>query len=730
MRPRRSRRGSVLSDLNSTQGSGLVRIPFLGSPQTGVGTVSAPNIQPGSVGTVHIQPQAVTGPILAPGAFDITHFASGLRPIQIVNSLPAMPDTNYPEGAHVFLTTDDKLYRSTGAGWTAAVPAVDITGTIVEAQIANDAVTSAKIAANAVTVTEIADDAVTSPKIIAGAVLAGKIASGAVETDKLAANAVTAAKIAALTITAAEIASNAITASKILADAVTAGKIAAAAVSAREIAAGAVTTEKLTVGVLQDSAILNGSFEEVAAADATRPAKWTYNSVWGTGSTALSTADRLSGDRSLLLNPGSGVASYNPVAENVPVVPGEIWYISCWAKGTGTGVSSFYLRVRGGATANANNAEITFAVENVDVPAVWTKYEAQATIPAGMFWAGPMILNYSLNTGKGVYVEDVTFQKAVGTANILNAAITNAKIGNVDAGKVTSGILSGVEIRGGAAFTDTMGTFYPVVIQPGGDIVFNSSANHPSSLRFNATDGNYIDQLFFSFSIGSLAIIPDSTVDSSMSITLGNKHNPTNGFDWTASDGMGASWLAYFSPGVYDYVWYSPGAFFGQSISLLSGGTGWEASTGAVRLAIGAKVKSRNATDTGDISLIGLVTGNVIHIDSDGWGTAIGFNPATTGMVRIPNSARIVARSADNLSNHTLLYLGSTNNINLGEDDRPIYLRSSDDNVNFDYPTKPLGGGAVPTFGTIGGTGPATAAQNSWLKIQINGTYSWIPIWR
>ena len=335
-KPRRTRRGSVLSDF----GSGYrVHVPS-GPPGTqpgagsevGTGGVTAPMLAPGSVGLQAIQP----------GAFDITAFASTIRPIQIVTSLPTLPDTLYPNESVVILTTDHKLYRNAAGTWTKATDGTDITT-----------------------------------------------------------------------------------------DSITAGQIAAGAIGASEIAAGAVTTEKLTVGILKDSAIFNGSFEEVSAADATRPARWNYNSVWGTGSTALSTADRQSGDRSLLLNPGTGVASYNPVAENVPVVPGETWFVSCWAKGTGSGVSGFYLRARGGATANANGTEITLAVENIDVPATWTKYEGVVTIPAGMFWAGPMLLNYSTNTGKGVYVDDVTFQKAVGTANIIDANIVNAKIANL-----------------------------------------------------------------------------------------------------------------------------------------------------------------------------------------------------------------------------------------------------------------------------------------------------------
>ncbi len=40
-----------------------------------------------------------------------------------------------------------------------------------------------------------------------------------------------------------------------------------------------------------------------------------------------------------------------------------------------------------------------------------------------------------------------------------------------------------------------------------------------------------------------------------------------------------------------------------------------------------------------------------------------------------------------------------------------------------------LGGGAAPTFGTIGGTGPTVAAQVTWLKIKISGTDHWLPAW-
>lgn len=42
-----------------------------------------------------------------------------------------------------------------------------------------------------------------------------------------------------------------------------------------------------------------------------------------------------------------------------------------------------------------------------------------------------------------------------------------------------------------------------------------------------------------------------------------------------------------------------------------------------------------------------------------------------------------------------------------------------------------LGGGAAPTLGTIGGSGPATAAQNTWLRmVDSTGAAFWVPVWK
>ena len=50
--------------------------------------------------------------------------------------------------------------------------------------------------------------------------------------------------------------------------------------------------------------------------------------------------------------------------------------------------------------------------------------------------------------------------------------------------------------------------------------------------------------------------------------------------------------------------------------------------------------------------------------------------------------------------------------------------------TNFECPSPALGGGATATLGTIGGSGPGTAAQNQWLEIEIDGVRHWIPVWQ
>jgi hypothetical protein len=204
-----------------------------------------------------------------------------------------LPTTDLFEGRVVFLTTDDKLYRYTGTAWTAAVPALDITGTLADAQIAalaaskitgqlSDsqlaAIAAAKLTGQ-ITGTQITDGAISTAKLMAGSVtsneiaantiVAADIASGTITATQIAAATITGAKIAAGTIAAGNIAANTITASEIAANTITATQIATDAITADKILAGAITSAKVSTNeiVAFSANIKNGVIETAKIGD-------------------------------------------------------------------------------------------------------------------------------------------------------------------------------------------------------------------------------------------------------------------------------------------------------------------------------------------------------------------------------------------------------------------------------------------------------------------------------
>jgi hypothetical protein len=202
----------------------------------------------------------ITGQIsagqIADGSISGTKFASGVKPIEVLGSLPAAGTA----GRVVFLTTDSKLYRDTGSAWTVAVPAADLTGQITTVQISNTAITSDKIATNAITAEKITANAITSDKITANAITSDKITANAITSDKISANSITTGMIQAGAVSASQIAAGAITAGKLAADSVTAANIAAGSILADKIATNAITSSKIaadaiTTGMIQAGAV-------------------------------------------------------------------------------------------------------------------------------------------------------------------------------------------------------------------------------------------------------------------------------------------------------------------------------------------------------------------------------------------------------------------------------------------------------------------------------------------
>ena len=101
---------------------------------------------------------------------------------------------------------------------------------------------------------------------------------------------------------------------------------------------------------------------------------------------------------------------------------------------------------------------------------------------------------------------------------------------------------------------------------------------------------------------------------------------------------------------------------------------------------------------------------------------AIGATPATVGALRLANEANIVFRNAANNDDLQLIASNSSNQLQLGQ---------GGVDIKWGIALIALGGGSAPTLGTIGGSGPATAGQNSWMRvIDSTGAAFWVPVWK
>jgi hypothetical protein len=244
---------------------------------------------------------------------DTAKFAQSIKPVEIVGVLPTVGNV---EGRIVYLTTDNKLYRFDGTVWTAAVPAVDVTGQLTNAQIAD--IAAAKLTGQ-ITSTQISDNAISTPKLQAGAITTAKIAAGAITAGEIAAGAITTAKLAAGAVTANEIAANAITSDKLTANSVTAGKVAAAAISTTELAAGAVAAGKLAANaiVAGDAVIATGAISsaQIGSLNADKIKTGTIGAdtiTLGSSSSVIQSNGFVSGSSGFRIR-GSGDAEFNNV---------------------------------------------------------------------------------------------------------------------------------------------------------------------------------------------------------------------------------------------------------------------------------------------------------------------------------------------------------------------------------------------------------------------------------
>lgn len=104
----------------------------------------------------------ITGSQIDNGTINLNNFPGTLRPIKALASLPVCGDSNYPEGAVVYLTSDYKLYRcAIDNAWKSFIDNTDIVGSVE----------AGRVTANTV----ISDNVITN-NMLAGSIAAAKLA--------------------------------------------------------------------------------------------------------------------------------------------------------------------------------------------------------------------------------------------------------------------------------------------------------------------------------------------------------------------------------------------------------------------------------------------------------------------------------------------------------------------------------------------------------------------------
>src|SRR5712691_3977685 len=89
-------------------------------------------------------------------------------------------------------------------------------------------------------------------------------------------------------------------------------------------------------------------------------------------------------------------------------------------------------------------------------------------------------------------------------------------------------------------------------------------------------------------------------------------------------------------------------------------------------------------------------------------GTTVTAAAGAGDLVLTNNAGQVRGVDSGGSTTYALIGIGSSNQVVLG---------STSTDIQWGVALVALGGGATPTFGTIGGSGPATAAQNTWMRV-------------
>ena len=84
-------------------------------------------------------------------------------------------------------------------------------------------------------------------------------------------------------------------------------------------------------------------------------------------------------------------------------------------------------------------------------------------------------------------------------------------------------------LKAGQVFDDTLGKFFPIVVNKTGGIVLNSSANHLNAITFHNSGTSATDLLLSTYgSSGNLILVPNSTSSVAATFTFVDRTEPVH----------------------------------------------------------------------------------------------------------------------------------------------------------------------------------------------------------
>jgi hypothetical protein len=447
--------------------------------------VTISKIQDGAVIASKVADGAIERDKLAAQAVDATKFASGIQPIGVVEGT-VVPTTKTQE----IITIDGKLYRWTNGAYSASVPSVEISGTIVSSQIADAAITAQKLAAAAIDATKFASgirpvEAVsalpttgnvqgrtviltTDGKLYryVGSAFTSAVPSiditGQLVSSQISDLAITNAKLAALAVDANKLATNAVTNTKIADDAISTPKLQANAVVADKIAANAISARQLILADFENF-IQDGQFEQGSTPDL-----WNMSVPWngfaslGTSPAAwLWTGDTKTGRYSLILDNGKaggsgGTISINMITKDYIPITSLDWlsWEAVIRTTDGSSPAGFYYRIfwfDRTKTALPGN-QFTDVQGNQPIPSSWEKRSGKIQVPDNAAYCQIQIYHHSTSTTRYLIIDRLSLRKAEGAKLVVDGSISTVHLAadSITTDKIAANAVTAAEIAANA----------------------------------------------------------------------------------------------------------------------------------------------------------------------------------------------------------------------------------------------------------------------------------------